>query len=236
MDEARRRVSDPFWAGFEIFIVRAGHQRKGRGRRGARWIDRPGDAILATIVLRHTERRQRFDTTIPLRVGLGVCRGIEQVLAMRASVPASVPVRPQIKWPNDILVGDRKLAGVLVESDAERSYVGLGINLSPVNAAIEGLPPISLAELVVGTEDSVDAPPVLRVWPRVLASVREAIEDPEWYEAVTERLAWRGGIVEIDGVAGRITGITRVGALCLASSAGTEVEVVAGTLRRRPTA
>lgn len=224
MDEARRLVAaSRVWAERSIFVVRAGHQYAGRGRRGARWHDRPGEAILATIVLRHDASVARYDSTIPLRVGLGVCRGVEAVL------PASVPL---IKWPNDILVDDRKLAGILVESDAERAYIGIGINRSAVREPVEGLPPVSLGELIPGTEP----PPADVVWSEVLREVQQTLPEEGWREAVLRHLAWRDRDVEIQGRAGRIVGIDHDGALQLRvetgpEEAGTVVRVVSGTLR-----
>lgn len=227
MDEARRLVTtSDVWAAQGIFVVRAGHQTAGRGRRGAIWHDRPGQAILATIVLRHDRSRVRFDSTLPLRVGLGVCRGVETVLS--ASVPLPAPV-PQVKWPNDVLVQDRKLAGILVESNATHAFIGIGINLAPVDPPGVGLTPISMRELFPGTEE----PRVESVWPPVLGEVQRALADDRWHHGILRRLAWRDRPVEIEGRAGRIVGLSLDGSLEFRTERGTEEKIVTGTLRDR---
>jgi len=223
MDEARRLVTtSDVWASRDIFVVRAGHQTAGRGRRGTLWYDRPGKAILATIVLRHDHSRVRFDSTLPLRAGLGVCRGLETVLS------ASVPVL-QLKWPNDVLVRDRKLAGILVESNATRAFIGIGINLAPVDPPGEGLMPISMRELFPGTEE----PRGESVWPPVLREVQRALVDDRWHHGILQRLAWRDRPVEIEGRAGRIVGLSLDGSLEFRTERGTEEKIVTGTLRDR---
>lgn len=228
MDEARRLVAGSrFWADRPLFVVRAGHQYGGRGRRGARWVDRPGEAILATIVRRHKKGQPRYDTTIPLRVGLGVCRGTEAVLAKLAPGGA----HPQIKWPNDVLVGERKLVGILVESDSARSYIGVGFNLSPILGSVKGLAPISLAEVIEDATGRPESPSAVAVWPVVLEAIVAALEVVEWRIPVLERLAWRERVVTVEGVRGRITGIDRDGALLLRDATGREHVVVSGTLR-----
>jgi BirA family biotin operon repressor/biotin-[acetyl-CoA-carboxylase] ligase len=101
-------------------LVSAGAQRAGRGRQGRSWAAPPGRALLLSLVLR------AYDPLLPLRAGLAV--------ADLAGADALV------KWPNDVLVDGRKLAGVLVEARLPEAWAVLGIG---VNVAVElaDLPP-----------------------------------------------------------------------------------------------
>ena len=90
-------------------IVVADHQTSGRGRLDRRWEAPPGTALLVSFVLaRH-----------PL-------------LSLAAGVAAAEACGPQVrlKWPNDLLIEDRKLGGILVETTQEKAICGIGINLS----------------------------------------------------------------------------------------------------------
>jgi BirA family transcriptional regulator, biotin operon repressor / biotin---[acetyl-CoA-carboxylase] ligase len=101
-------------------LVTAGVQTAGRGRQGRTWTAPPGRAILASLVLRSA------DPLLPLRAGLAVA----DVAGPRALV----------KWPNDVLVDGRKVAGVLVEARPQAGWTVAGIGL---NAALDPaeLPP-----------------------------------------------------------------------------------------------
>ncbi|MFC2105233.1 biotin--[acetyl-CoA-carboxylase] ligase [Candidatus Bipolaricaulota bacterium] len=92
-------------------IVLSNEQTAGRGRFGRTWIS-PNGGLYATVILPVTP-------LLSLKAGLAVVRVLRS-----ASLDAG------LKWPNDVLVEDRKIAGVLVETDGERSLVGIGLNLT----------------------------------------------------------------------------------------------------------
>jgi BirA family transcriptional regulator, biotin operon repressor / biotin---[acetyl-CoA-carboxylase] ligase len=101
-------------------LVTAGEQTAGRGRQGRTWAAPAGSALLCSLLLRH------YDPLLPLRAGLAV--------ADLAGAGALV------KWPNDVLLDGRKLAGILVEARPQDGWAVLGIG---VNVAVDprDLPP-----------------------------------------------------------------------------------------------
>lgn len=105
--------------------VLAAHQTAGRGRHGRMWVAPPGTALLASVVLRPHLRGQRLGI-IAVLAGLAVARAIE-----RRGAPSVT-----LKWPNDVLIEGRKVAGVLTSSrlgtDGQVIHVivGMGVNLS----------------------------------------------------------------------------------------------------------
>lgn len=112
----------------------ADHQRRGRGRRGARWIAAPGTSLLASVVLRPTLAAEAL-SALPLCVGLAVRQAVARALYPRAQDAVLV------KWPNDVWVDDKKIAGILVESrwkDAAVLFVVVGIG---INTALTDFPP-----------------------------------------------------------------------------------------------
>lgn len=100
-------------------VVTADAQTEGRGRRGRRWESPPGSNLYVSVIVRPSQVREDF-SALALVVGLALAEAIGA---------------PQIrlKWPNDLLIGDRKVAGVLCESrfsaDAAAVVVGFGINV-----------------------------------------------------------------------------------------------------------
>ncbi len=97
------------------------HQTAGRGRMDRVWEERPGSALLVSLLLRPTHLQ-----------GLTWCTAAVS-LAARDALTRLAGVRPDLKWPNDLLVGDRKLGGVLaqlVAAEPPAVVVGLGVNLT----------------------------------------------------------------------------------------------------------
>jgi BirA family biotin operon repressor/biotin-[acetyl-CoA-carboxylase] ligase len=101
-------------------LVTADMQTAGRGRQGRTWIAPAGSSLLLSLIMRET------DALLPLRAGLAVAD---------LAGPAAL-----VKWPNDVWVDGRKVAGVLVEARPQEGWAVLGIG---VNAALDvaDLPP-----------------------------------------------------------------------------------------------
>ncbi|KMY85790.1 Biotin-protein ligase [Candidatus Paraburkholderia calva] len=101
-------------------------QTAGRGRRGHAWLAEPGNALLMSVgvVLRRSVERLS---------GLSLAIGVA-VLDALARLPLSPSARPALKWPNDVLLDDGKLAGILIETawntpHATAVVIGIGTNL-----------------------------------------------------------------------------------------------------------
>lgn len=103
-------------------VVTADHQSGGRGRRGRSWETAPGEALLASIVLRPRIQAAQAGL-LPLAAAVGASRAVARVAG----------ATPAIKWPNDLLLEDRKLAGILLEltlaeQDVRYAVAGIGLN------------------------------------------------------------------------------------------------------------
>ena len=111
--------------GHDGAIVIADEQTAGRGRHGRNWFSPPGSGLYVSIVLRPADARvdpQRATSLLTLAAGLALAEAIEAATGLRAD----------IKWPNDLLVARRKLAGILAESassDLGRIVLGFGLNV-----------------------------------------------------------------------------------------------------------
>ncbi len=102
-------------------VVVAETQTAGRGRRGRPWGDEPGASVLASIVV-----RPRLALTDLPKLSLATAVGVAEALDAVAGVGA------RLKWPNDVLVRGRKIAGILLESRLGAEpvvVVGIGLNL-----------------------------------------------------------------------------------------------------------
>jgi BirA family biotin operon repressor/biotin-[acetyl-CoA-carboxylase] ligase len=119
LDSTNRYLVDEARAGAPSGVVAvADHQTAGRGRLGRVWVAPPGASLLTSVLLRP---RLPADRRHLLVVAAG--------LAMAEAIEATTGVVAGMKWPNDLLVGERKLCGVLAEAAGDGLVVGLGVNV-----------------------------------------------------------------------------------------------------------
>ncbi|HTA93464.1 MAG TPA: biotin--[acetyl-CoA-carboxylase] ligase [Polyangiaceae bacterium] len=105
-------------------VFLADEQRAGRGRRGHTWLAAPGESLLFSVLLRP---KLELSQTSALTLAIG--------LALRDAIAPLIAAVPELKWPNDLLVNQKKLAGVLVESQLQGDQlqaviVGVGLNVA----------------------------------------------------------------------------------------------------------
>ncbi|MBM3668030.1 MAG: biotin--[acetyl-CoA-carboxylase] ligase [Actinobacteria bacterium] len=197
-------------------IVTADEQSAGRGRQGRSWFAIAGASLLYSALLRPLGKRP----LLPLAVPLAVCEAAEGLARVTCAV----------KWPNDVWIEGRKLAGVLIESRAGSegfAVIGVGLNLS--------VPADAFPEELRGTATSLglhsDPAPTA-------AAARAALSDAlgRWIDADADtvlagfrerdalaerRIAWQGG-------EGTAAGIDDSGHLLVETEAGGTVTLGAG--------
>jgi BirA family transcriptional regulator, biotin operon repressor / biotin---[acetyl-CoA-carboxylase] ligase len=210
MDVARSLADDGAKHGTVIVAAR---QTAGRGRGDSRrWVSEPGENLLTTVVLevgRLGEARAR----LPLLVGLAVARSVEAYL--------DPPHRCVVKWPNDVLVSGRKIAGILCESDERFVFAGVGINVNQIIFPRDLRRPAVSIRSVVGRPVSIDD-----LLASLLAHLDAAIVDIRWRPEIERRLAFRGdrvfvtGNSELAGGSYVLRGIGKDGALILRGPEG----------------
>jgi BirA family biotin operon repressor/biotin-[acetyl-CoA-carboxylase] ligase len=147
-------------------VLVADHQTAGRGRLGRSWVVPPGSALLCSILVR----------AAPTSLLHGAVWAVG--LAAQAAVRDVAGVDVELKWPNDLMAGERKLAGILAESvdldgDDRSVVVGLGLNVSwnepPAEVAADAVTVEELAGRPVERADLLRAllgelAPLLRLW------------------------------------------------------------------------
>ena len=146
----------------DFTAVLTDHQTAGRGRMGRTWLSAPGHGLAFSVLVPGTSRSQQ--SWLPLVAGASVV----------GAARAQGAINAELKWPNDVLVEERKLAGILCEVRPDgRVIVGIGLN---VDYSTEGLPSeeaTSLAEFGEVSPQSIDV-----FLATVVSSVREFVETP----------------------------------------------------------
>jgi BirA family biotin operon repressor/biotin-[acetyl-CoA-carboxylase] ligase len=194
-------------------VVTAAEQTAGRGRRGRSWVAPAGGALLYSAVVRPLERRHGL---LPLAAAVAACEAAE---ALEDGLECA------IKWPNDVWVDGRKLAGILIEARPQKGWavVGVGLNLA---IAAEEFPP-ELRE----TATSLSSAPTAE-------AARTALDERlgEWVDAEPadvistweERDALRGREISWDAGSGLADGVSEAGDLLVLTAGGDRVALGAG--------
>ena len=199
-------------------------QTRGRGRLGRRWEAPPGTAILCSVLLRPPAARNPAE--VSLVGGLATAEAVEEATGLGAG----------LKWPNDVLLAGRKVAGVLAELRDGAIVLGVGLNVNQSEDQLPAgaiLPPGSLL-LADGVRR--DRAPLLA---RLLARLEPAYEAWRLHglvalrEGLAARDALRGRHVLVDGEPALAVGIDAQGRLAV-EAGGVRRVVASGEVRLLP--
>ena len=214
-------------------VCLADEQSAGRGRRGYGWFSLPGCGIWASVLLRPRLSAAQIPP-LTLCAAAAVARVLE----------AASGVAVKIKWPNDLLMGDRKVAGILAETRAVTGeepviVVGMGINVNHTRELFPDEISDSATSLRIEAGGSVGREDLFLA---ILASFESAYEDflasgpASLLAEVDARLAWRGRTVEADspaGAAGRVVRVDEEGGLMLEREGRRPLVIRSGSIRLR---
>jgi BirA family transcriptional regulator, biotin operon repressor / biotin---[acetyl-CoA-carboxylase] ligase len=228
-DDAR---ADAFAGAADGHVVVADSQRSGRGSHGRVWVSPAGQDLYLSIVARPPLTLAEL-SPLTLAVGLGVAQAVERVLSRAPGGETEALV----KWPNDVRIGGKKCAGILVEASSVGAelgalVIGIGLNINrrswpeelqstatSLGAACPGAAPFDrarvLTELLFAVEHWVD---------RFIAEGGAPIA-----QALQTRLAMRGEPVRCGGIVGTLLGVAPTGAVRIATESGVR-ELIAGRL------
>lgn len=217
----------------DLSLVIADEQTQGRGRLDRKWFTPKNSAIAMSLILR---------PTAPMRPHLSRTVGLAALSIADACL--SLGLSPQIKWPNDILLNGKKVAGILVETvwsghDADSLVVGMGVNVEEASvppADLLKFPATSLEEMLGTLPQREDF--IFRTL-EALIRWREKINNQAFIQAWEEKLAFRGEIVNINAedekpIHGIVDGLESDGSLRLKDESGKPVSIRFGDVSLRP--
>ena len=197
-------------------IIVADSQTEGRGLDGANWESEPGQNLTFSVVLYPEFLAPDGQFYLNKAISLGLVSAVKQLLPGRDDI--------RIKWPNDIYVGNRKLAGTLIQNGVKGSklyfaVIGIGLNVNQENFPGEAANPVSL-KMLTGNDYRLD---------QVLSVISDCIEiryeqlktvarnelDEEYLKSLFRFGEMAGYIFKGAQIMAKITGVNRYGQLVL---------------------
>ncbi len=213
MTEAARLASQGAPSGTAVV---ADEQTAGQGRHGRCWHSAPGDGLYVTVIL----RMQELKPTITMALGVAIADAIAGVSGLK----------PDLRWPNDVMIGDRKLAGLLTVYEAGAVLAGIGVNVNHRHFP-EDLAPIATS-LFLETGREHNREDLLQA---VLREVMAADPDAALsaFSARSSSICGRRVCVDMgsETVYGTTAGLDAAGFLKLKKDDGSEVTIFAGGVR-----
>ncbi len=228
-NDAARMLAEQGAAEGTVIVAEA--QTAGRGRLGRTWSS-PVGGLWTSVLLRPRLPADR----IPLI-------GLAAAVATAAAIEETTGLRPRLKWPNDVLVGGRKVAGLLLESGPLRSAgqtpawlaLGIGINANVPPGALPDRPRYPAASLAAVSGHPVGRGPLLRAALRQLDRAYRELQTQDGagtlgrWRALSETL---GRVVRVATASATVDGVARdidgMGALLIQARDGAEHRIVAG--------
>ena len=219
----------------DLSLVIADEQTAGRGRLDRKWFTPKGTALAFSLILRPAVGEKPYLTRI---VGLAAL-AITDTLRTRGLVS-------HIKWPNDILLNGRKVAGILVESvwsgeEVDCLVIGVGVNVLRDAVPSADLLLFPAASLEESLGPAVERENILRDILAGIIALRPHIGSDSFISSWEKALAFRGEGVQVEQgneppVTGKLLGLESDGSLRLSDDTGKSITVRFGDVRLRPRA
>jgi len=216
----------------DLSLVIADEQTLGRGRLDRPWFTPPKTALAFSLILRPTHAEKPL---LPRIVGLAA-------LAL-ADVLQTLNLDPQIKWPNDILLNGRKLAGILIEAtwledEVQSIVLGMGVNIAKAalpSTDILGFPATSLENMLGYIPDRTV---ILHGILANIIALRPHMGTDAFMSSWEKKLAYYGRQVRVEmggekSVSGKVIGLETDGSLKLRDDDGKIISVRFGDVRLR---
>jgi BirA family biotin operon repressor/biotin-[acetyl-CoA-carboxylase] ligase len=219
----------------DLSLIIADEQTSGRGRMDRKWFTPPHSALAMSLILRPTT----IERAHPSRtIGLLALSLAESLLKLG--------LVPQIKWPNDVLLSSRKVAGILVESTWTGKELGalvLGMGVNVLNASAPPADQLLFPATSVETElgHPIERAELLKSIITKVLAWRPNLGTDVFLKTWEENLAFRGQQVQVEGrsgepVIGELLGLESDGSLLLRAEHGKSVTVHFGEVHLRPLA
>ena len=195
-------------------VLMAKFQSAGKGRLDRTWVAEPGSNLLVSLLFRFADTMVRPTHQFTQIVGMAAALASEQLVA----------VKPQMKWPNDLLIDNKKVSGILAQGAADFVVVGIGVNV--------GWAPPDAVSLNSASRSAQTTPTDLLRTMLGHIDVLEALEPAQLHTKYVQHLMTLGQEVRVDlakqVITGRATSVLMDGRLEVVDDMGTTHQIDTG--------
>ena len=171
----------------EFYVLATDFQTAGKGRMDRSWEASPGSSVMASILLRPRFSQSSGIGWLSLLTALAITRAV-----------SDLGLAPKIKWPNDVLIGEKKVSGILAEAATDLSCVVIGFGIN-VNQSTKQLPVDSATSLLLENAGSVNRDQLLAA---VIENIKQLYVDLSSASGDAQVSGLRKAILEISATVG----------------------------------
>jgi len=171
----------------EFYVLATDFQTAGKGRMERSWEASPGSSVMASILLRPRFSQSSGIGWLSLLTALAITRAV-----------SDLGLAPKIKWPNDVLIGEKKVSGILAEAATDLSCVVIGFGIN-VNQSTQQLPVDSATSLLLENAGSVNRDQLLAA---VIENIKQLYVDLSSASGDAQVSGLRKAILEISATVG----------------------------------
>ena len=171
----------------EFYVLATDFQLAGKGRMDRSWEASPGSSVMASILLRPRFSQSSGIGWLSLLTALAITRAV-----------SDLGLAPKIKWPNDVLIGEKKVSGILAEAATDLSCVVIGFGIN-VNQSTQQLPVDSATSLLLENAGSVNRDQLLAA---VIENIKQLYVDLSSASGDAQVSGLRKAILEISATVG----------------------------------
>jgi BirA family biotin operon repressor/biotin-[acetyl-CoA-carboxylase] ligase len=218
----------------EYSLVIAEAQTAGRGRNGRKWVTTPGSSLAVSVVLHPSIQEREKLGLFSLLGGYSVLKVLEE----------NYHINAQVKWPNDVLIENKKTAGVLAESlwqgeNLQGLVLGIGINLMMPSIPSSDLLLFPATCIEAHTKDYINPVESLVYLIEALIELRESILSSTFIPQYESSMAYKNQLITLDAgrgeiYSGTLRGIDNQGKIIIRIADGTEQVFPVGDVKLRP--
>ena len=205
-----------------IFIT--DFQSSGIGRLpGRKWLSKTGDNLMFTLALNKSYLGHGY-VTIPLKAGLALANTISSLCNLDTKV----------KWPNDVVINDKKVSGILCQSNKKTILIGIGLNVNQVEFDDSISSNTTSLSLLTGNGFNIEM-----VLSNFLEEFHRVLNSKDWLDKLNENLYKAGEIVDFyvgspeknELVSGTLVGLDKNGKVLIKNSENIESSYISGEFK-----
>jgi len=187
-------------------LISTEHQSRGRGRGDHAWLTNPGSGLAFSLIIRPTNRETKYINRFTALAAIALVRVLKRKFGILA----------QVKWPNDVLIGGKKVAGILVEVTWEGEkptavVIGVGVNVTAASIPPGEVLNFPATCIEVETNDHVDRTLLLRLIIKEIAILRKHLATRRFIKIWNNFLAFMNTNVRLHHLSGLDEQVTILG-------------------------
>lgn len=190
----------------DMALISAEHQSRGRGRGDHAWLTNPGSGLAFSLIIRPTNKEYKYINRFTALAAIALVRVLKRNYGILA----------RVKWPNDVLIDGRKVAGILVEVNWEGEkptavVIGMGVNVTAASIPPGEVLNFPATSIEAEVNSKIDRTSLLQSLIKEITRLRRCMTSPRFIKTWNNSLAFKNTNVRLHHLSGLVEQVTILG-------------------------